>query len=159
MSSTATEKLRAVLRKAVAINSKPTEETFPELPEVLVWIRFCIAVGYGIFLGLKGVRSGFMCLQALNLITFLPIMYCRFFLGAESGHFESQVIFSGTLNAVALCLLIWIYFFAAEHTDQERRLADLLISMSIPGGDDASGVLNDGITFQQNLPVMEEPEF
>jgi hypothetical protein len=33
-----------ILKKALAINSKPTEESFPELPDVLIWARFVIGL-------------------------------------------------------------------------------------------------------------------
>lgn len=85
------EKVKEVLKKAFAINSKPTEESFPELPDVLVWFRFILAVAYGTYLGLSGARSGVMPLQALNLICFVPLMYCRLYLGIDSETFASQV--------------------------------------------------------------------
>ena len=61
-------KLKAVLSKAVQYNTKPTEETFPELPDVLVWLRFMLAVVYGSFLGIRNVRSATMLLHNLNLL-------------------------------------------------------------------------------------------
>ena len=33
---------KTVLQKFLAINSKPTAETFPELPDALVWREFLI---------------------------------------------------------------------------------------------------------------------
>ena len=140
------------------MNSKPTEETFPELPDFLVAIRFVFAVAYGIFIGLKGTRSGVMVLQGLNVIAFVPVMYCRFFLFVEQGHFDTQIIFSGTFNALALFLLIWIYYFTAEHTEEEARLAALLISASIPDSD-ATSDLSDAGKVAPDVPPVEEPEF
>ena len=31
---------KTVLQKLIAVNSKPTAETFPELPDALVWRKF-----------------------------------------------------------------------------------------------------------------------
>jgi len=131
------QRLVTVFRKAVAFQSHPTEETFPELPDVLIWFRFSLAVAYGLYLGLSGVRSSVYILQALNLITFVPVLYCRLYLGisdfagassSSSSSFGSQIGFAGTANALALTLLIWIYFFTAQHEDDERKLTSLLVT-------------------------------
>ena len=142
------------------MNSKPTEESFPELPDFLVFLRFVFAVAYGVFIGMKGVRSGVMVLQGLNVIAFVPVMYCRFFLFVEQGQFDTQIIFSGTFNALALFLLIWIYFFTAEHVEDEARLAALLISASIPDGEATPDLtVSDSGNVVQDVPPLEEPEF
>lgn len=131
------QRLVTVCRKALAFHSQPTEETFPELPEVLVWFRFVLAVTYGLYLGWSGVRSSIYILQALNLITFVPVLYCRLYLGmndftgassSSSSSFGSQIVFAGTVNALALTLLLWIYFFTAQHDDDERTLTSLLVT-------------------------------
>lgn len=184
------QRLATVLRKAVAFHSHPTEETFPELPDVLVWFRFSLAVAYGLYLGLSGVRSSVYVLQALNLITFVPVLYCRLYLGisdfagasstlsstssssSSSSSFGSQIVFAGTMNALALTLLLWIYFFTAQHEDDERKLASLLVAISkddttikpenfvettiVNGGMTAAGGEAAGMTPKG---VTDDPEF
>ena len=150
------KKLKEVLRKSVAINSRPNEESFPELPTVLIWMRFCLAVAYGTYIGRRGVKAGAMVLQALNLVAFLPFMYCRLFLGTDAEAYGTQIIFSGTLQAVALAVLIWIYFYTAQMEEQELRLADLLIA---PSGDAVGGEHDQIVVETIALPVVEEDEF
>lgn len=150
------EKLTTIVKKALTINLQPTEVSFPELPDVLVWIRFTLGLAFGLFLGLRGIRSGALILQGINLITFLPVMYCRFYLATPPEQFGSQIIFSGTANAVALALLIWIYLFTSQHAEEEMKLAALLFS-----GGDGSGEAMGSDTGSAQVPVTEgvETEF
>jgi hypothetical protein len=155
------DKFKKVLKKALALNSKPTEESFPELPDVLLWFRFVLGVACGTYFGLKGIRSGTMPLQALNLICFVPLIYARVFLGAPAEVFPSQVLFSGTFQAVALCLLIWIYLFTAEHAEQEVKMVALLVLKTLSSNNDvdadsSSETIPD---VQLQPPVVEESEF
>jgi len=115
------------MSKAFAMGSKPTPETFPELPDVLVWFRFFLAIAYGTYLGVNGVMSNVMPLQALNLICFVPLIYARFYLGVEAEVFATEVIFSGLLNAIALSVLIWIYWFTMQHEAEEAGMAAFLL--------------------------------
>ena len=143
-----TKKIEAILQKAAAFGSKPTEETFSELPKVLVWMRFVVGASYGYYLGANGVRSGVMPLQAMNVIVFIPMMYLRFYLGAPQDAFASQSFFSGTFNAFALCMLIWITMFTAQHEAEESLLVQALGTVkSMAEGD---------IVVEE---VMEEQEF
>ena len=135
------------IKKSAALASQPTEETFPELPEVLIWIRFALATVYGAFLGHKGIRGGIMVMQTLNLVVFVPVLYCRLYLGCPPGAFSTQIIFSGTPNALALALLIWIYCFTAQHADEEAKLAVFLVA----GLEDTNGVVMD-----EEIPQEEQ---
>lgn len=119
-------KLQATLKKALAFNSKPTAETFPELGEVVLWMRFVLALVYGTFLGMQSTRSGTMVLNSLNLIAFVPILYTKLYLGADPDY-EGTILFSGLVNALALCLLIWIYMFTLENEASEVKLSALLL--------------------------------
>lgn len=141
------KKISAIAQKAMAVNSQPTEGTFPELPKVLVWMRFVIGVAYGLYLGMNNVRSGVMILQAANLIVFLPLMYVRFYLGVGQDHFASATFFSGTFNALALWLLIWIYMFTAQHEADEALIAKALGAIKSAGPEAPLGA------------VVDEPEF
>ena len=135
------EKVKSTIAKALAVNSKPTEQTFSELPNVLIWFRAALGLAYGMYMGLQGIRSGPALVQAVNLIVFVPFMYCRFFLGVEGDHFASQMYFSGTFNALALFVLIWIYLYTMEHEEDEIRLAALLVSTSIVGDSTADAAI------------------
>ena len=165
------KKLRDILKKAVAINSKPTEESFPELPQILIWMRFVLGASYGIYVGLQGLKGGALALQVLNLVAFLPYIYCRMYLGVsesgEAGSFgTATIIFSGTAQGVALALLIWIYFYTAQMEDQESKLAALLIAPmaemlggdSLDGGDSSAGS-NSMAEETLTVPVVDQDEF
>jgi hypothetical protein len=84
------------LGKIFAVNSKPTATTFPELPDYIVWARFILAVGYGIWLGTSGQsRGGAGLMFGLNFVVFLPMLYCTTFLGADSESYGTKILFSG----------------------------------------------------------------
>ncbi|EEC49425.1 predicted protein [Phaeodactylum tricornutum CCAP 1055/1] len=152
-------KLKATLAKALAFNSKPTEETFPEFPKVLIWFRFLLGLSYGLYLGLNDYRSGTLPLQALNLITFLPVMYAKLYLGMDGDHFQTQTVFAGTFQAMSLCLLIWIYLFTAAHEADESKLASLLVATVAPMmGDGSDGAISDA-TYVPPVQKMPESEF
>ncbi len=122
-------KCTVVLQKALAVNSQPTEQTFPELPHVIIWMRFVIAVVYGTVLGIRNVRGSIMILNTVNLITFIPYMYCRFYLNVTMDSYSHQPLFYvGLLPAVALALLIWIYFFTLHHEMEIELLAKFILS-------------------------------
>ena len=117
-----------LLKKFVTLNSKPTAETFPELPEIIVWLRFVLGLLYGTWLGFGGHdRGGAGVLFGLNFVTFLPILYCTTYLGADSESYGSKIFFSGVINSFALMLLIWIYFYTVQHSDEEAKIADALL--------------------------------
>jgi len=137
-SSTTVSKLSTVLRKALAFNSQPSENSFPELPDVLVWVRFGLAAAYGYFAGTRGVRSGILPLQAFNLIVFVPVVYCRLYLMAPAGVFPGKTVFAGSFQALALFLLIWIYFYTLLHEDDEMKLAAMLVNSSAGSVDEAA---------------------
>jgi hypothetical protein len=116
-------KIGRVARKALALQSRPTEESFPELPDVLAWMRAFLGAAFGCFLGLNGTRSGAALVQGVNLVTFVPFAYCRFYLGTSAGQFDAAAVAGGTLPALALMLLVWIYLFTAAFPGDEARLA------------------------------------
>jgi hypothetical protein len=133
------EKIKPALRKAVTIQLNPTEESFPELPDVLVWVRAILAVLYGCYVGYyQQMRGGAVVFQALNLLTFVPYFYCKFYLGASAGVFDMQIMFGGTPQGLCLFLLVWIYFFTAANSDDEAKLAALLLDPDYNGTDAAA---------------------
>jgi hypothetical protein len=159
-----TSQIKVILKKATAINSKPTEETFPELPTVLIWIRFVLAVVYGTYIGHVGMRGGAALLHTLNLIAFIPVMYCRLYLGAEVDAYGMKILTSGLLPALTLAMLIWIYMFTVQNPEAEAKLAAMLVATLLPNENDPSdhrtsvNTDNTGISVDTSSEV-EEPEF
>ena len=138
-----TTKAASNWKRMVAINSKPSKETYPELAQNLIWVRFVLAIIYGTYLGLYNTsRTWAGLMLGLNFITFLPIIYCSTFLGADNESYGNKVFFGGVLQSVSLMFLIWIYFFTTDHEDVEMKLTEMLVSVlntgASSGGDDAS---------------------
>ncbi len=150
----------SLLSKFLAINSKPTKETFPELPDVIVWFRFVLALVYGIWLGMSPIyrSGGANLLFGLNFITFVPVMYCSTFLGADQEAYDNKIIFSGVLSSVALMLLIWTYMYSLEKEADAQVLASILFGMTAGEGDlTADGSDSEGLGSVP--PVTQESEF
>lgn len=61
-------------------------------------------------------------LMGINLITFVPFIFCSTYLGANIDSYGSKILTSGTFNALALLLLIWICFYTAEHESEENAI-------------------------------------
>lgn len=150
------QKIQPVARKAIAFNSQPTEESFPELPTVLIWIRFLLATAYGCMLGYRSMRSLVMLLHTLNLVAFVPVMYCRMYLRISEDTFPLKIIFSGLFQAVALALLLWIYGFTAANEAHIETLTKLLVNgpvISNTNEADSTGAFSD------SEPLVVEDEF
>jgi hypothetical protein len=155
------KRTKAIWAKAIAFNSQPTETTFPELPQVLIWLRFVLGLLYGIFLGCKDIHSAVMILQLVNLIIFVPVMYTKLYLGVNGDAFGTSILSSGTINAIALCLLVWITIFTYNHEAEETHLKDILhkvSSSSDPPGGDASSMDTSG-TAAESEPIKADSEF
>jgi hypothetical protein len=162
-------KIKVILRKAIAVNSKPTPETFPELPTVLIWFRCVLAIAYGTYLGSgsvsgKMLRGGTMMLHTLNLIAFIPVMYCRLWLGTQVEGYGLQLLTAGLFPALALAMLLWIYFFTAAHEESEGKLAAMLISTLLSNNetmDDSTAGLADttALPVETTSDMSEESEF
>ena len=141
----------SVLSKFFAINSKPTKETFPELPNIVVWVRCILAIAYGVWLGMNpGNRGGAVnLLYGMNLVTFLPVMYCSTLLGADQDSYENKIMFSGVLSSFALMLLIWTYMYTLQHENDTQALLTILMN-AMPKNDEDS-IINDG----SNSEILE----
>lgn len=66
--------------------------------------------------------------MGVNLITFLPFIYCSTYLGANIDSYGSKILLSGTFNAMAFLLLIWIYFYTSEHEAEEKTIIGTLLA-------------------------------
>ena len=150
------EEKESLLSKFFAINSKPTMETFPELPDMIVWFRCILAVAYGLWLGLASGRTGGAnVIFGLNFVSFVPVVYCSTFLGADSESYNNKLLFAGLFNAMALLLLIWIYLYTLEHEADEHILSAFL-SKDMP---EATLDTTADSTTIPSEPIVEESEF
>ena len=57
--------------KFFAINSKPTSATFPELPDMIMWLRMGLGLAYGLSLGMRDSVGGVGIIFGLNVIIFV----------------------------------------------------------------------------------------
>ena len=123
-SRTTADKVKEIMKKFFSPNSKPTMETFPELIDCIVWLRFALAVFFGLWIGNESQnRGGANIMFGLNFIAFLPILYCQTFLGADQDSYGSKLFFSGIVQGLALAMLIWIYFYTESHAEDEAVFA------------------------------------
>ena len=121
-------------------------------------MRFCLGILYGCWLGVGTARSnsGANLIFGLNFVSFVPIVYCTIYLGADSDSYENKLLFSGVLNSVALLLLVWIYFYTAEHEDDEQILSAALKTVL---GAATGSVSEEAGEATMNPPVVEDSEF
>ena len=106
-------------------NSKPTMETFPELIDCVVWLRFSLALFFGLWIGNENPsKGGTNLMLGLNLIAFVPILYCQTFLGADQESYGPKLLFSGIVQGLALAVLIWIYCYTDQHPEDEAAFVE-----------------------------------
>lgn len=158
------EKQQIALGKFLSPGSKPTAESFPELPECITWMRFFLAVNYGIYMGftvLDNSRGAVPLLMGLNFVAFAPMMYSMVVLQADNDSYAGKLLFVGLPNAMALVVLIWIYYYTMSHEEEEetlRRLLEAVKATQGTSGEDGSG--GDPADVVEDVsPPMEESEF
>ena len=54
-------------------------------------MRCVVAIAYGTYLGTSGATSPTVIIQAFNLLAFVPIMYCRLYLGINAEAFGGPI--------------------------------------------------------------------
>uniref|UniRef100_A0A7S0F4L3 Uncharacterized protein n=1 Tax=Craspedostauros australis TaxID=1486917 RepID=A0A7S0F4L3_9STRA len=160
-SSSSTEP--TLLSKFLSINSKPTAETFPELPDMIIWFRCFLAIFYGAYLGLMRTSTSHASgiIFGLNVITFVPYVYCQTFLGVADESYGNKILFGGVFNALALMLLVWTYFYTTEHATEEAAFAQaLLAAKAIVDGEgqqqqaEVGGAMNDASPLEAAIDAM-----
>ncbi|KAG7361455.1 hypothetical protein IV203_036555 [Nitzschia inconspicua] len=123
-SPSSTVEKKSMMEKLLTPGWKPKPATFPELCECIVWIRFVIAVCYGVYIGLEEKsRGGVNLMVALNLVTFVPVFYATTYLGASQEEFGANLIFGGVMEGLALTTLIWVYMYTASHPEDEAAFS------------------------------------
>ena len=132
---------KSIFAKLTDYQSKPTEEMFPELPDILIWIRIVLGVLYGVSLGLRNQVEWVGILFALNVTTMLPTVYVSAFLGATEDNFKQGLTFVGVPNAMATCLLVWIMVFTHQHEEEESAFARAIVQKVV---DAATAAASDG---------------
>ncbi len=112
--------MKLLISKFLAVGSKPTAESFPELPYMIVWFRALLGLAFGIALG--GTRGGVKFVFGLNIITFIPILYAKVILVADMESYKQDLQFKGVLNALALAMLVWIYCYTWTNAEAEATM-------------------------------------
>eukprot|EP00531_Pseudo-nitzschia_arenysensis_P016380 CAMPEP_0116129818 /NCGR_PEP_ID=MMETSP0329-20121206/8124_1 /TAXON_ID=697910 /ORGANISM="Pseudo-nitzschia arenysensis, Strain B593" /LENGTH=156 /DNA_ID=CAMNT_0003624105 /DNA_START=109 /DNA_END=579 /DNA_ORIENTATION=- len=148
------DKIKGIMKKFLSPNSKPTYESFPELVDCVIWIRFILAVVFGIYAGTQGRVGGANILIALNLIAFPPVVYCQSFLSADPESYGIKLLFSGLFQALALAVVIWTYFYTAAHEQEEAVFAAAFGNLLGAAAGDAVLAEDVGATM-----IPEESEF
>ena len=155
-----------MLGKFLSFGSKPNAENFKELPDCLVWMRFVLAISYGVFyLGASSVENkqgATPLLMALNFVSFGPMIYCMLILQADNESYGGKLFFAGLPNAMALVLLIWIYYYTLNHEEEEQKLAGLLSDLASKAAasvEDALGGEGGEGGNDAYVPPVDEPEF
>lgn len=161
---------KSIVEKLLTPNSKPTMESFPELPDCIIWLRFVMALCYVSWLILSpsgGRRGGANLLLGLNFVTFVPVIYCQWYLGADSVSYGNSLLFGGVVQSLAAVLLIWAYFYTESHPEDVAIFASAMgkamagsVSQEFGAAgdatDDPSSPLAGGL---QDPPMKEDSEF
>ena len=116
--------IASTLRTSFSFGSKPNASTFPELVNVIVWMRCLLAIGYGIYLS-RGTVGSLGMLYGLNVVAFVPMIYIILLLGADLDSYDN-LMFVGLPNSLALLLLVWIYCYTLENAEEEVALAKII---------------------------------
>jgi hypothetical protein len=149
----------SIRSKLFAFQSKPTASTFPELPDIIIWIRIVLGAAYGVNLGLKDEVGGVVLVFGLNLITFLPIVFMSTFLNVQIDTYKQSVNFAGVANALAVMLLVWMIIFTKQHGGEEAVLAAALVGQKVAGGADTVDVASRTAGEQIAESAADEGEF
>ena len=110
--------------------SRPTFESFPELPECVTLVRFFVGVVYGFSLGYRDMTGGIGILMGASAVMFLPLIYVEQFLKAQVSNYPSNVAMAGVVQGMAAMVLVWVTIYTMMHEDLEKEI--VLHSASIP---------------------------
>ena len=108
--------------------SRPSPETFPELPDCVAIVRILVGFTYGLSLGYRDVVGGFGVMMGCSAVMFLPLIYVEQFLKAQVNAYSANIAVTGVVYGMASCLLVWIIFYNMNH-------ADLLEDIVAAGGE------------------------
>lgn len=99
---------------------------------------------------------------AMNMVCFLPILYCQLLLVADMDSYKN-LFFAGVPNSMALCVLIWIYCFSMQFSEEEAKLAAAMVIQQAAkaagaGTDDPPPGLEES-SVNEAVVEQEESEF
>jgi hypothetical protein len=148
-------KIKAILSKFFDVGSKPNLETFPELPQVVIWLRAILGLAFGAYMGLVAKKGAVGLILGLNVITFIPTIYCKTMLLADVESYGMSLQFGGVTNALALGVLVWIYGYTWRHSDAESKLGH--VAAAIRAAARATGGMEEGGAGEDAMVVPEVP--
>jgi len=131
--------------------SRPTFETFPQLPSCVATVRLVVGLLYGISLGYRDMIGGFGLLSGASAVMFFPLVYVEQFLKAETSTYPSNVAMVGVVNAFALLILVWVTIYTMNHPDLEAKM---IITMN-----DEDNSISDNAAILESTAVEQENEF
>merc|ERR1719401_2360637 len=109
-------------------SSSPTKESFPQLPDCIIWMRLSIGFFYGIYLGVTDYFGGIGLFVGVSMITFIPLSYVDKFLKGNTESYEG-LTFKGVLNALSMLTLVWVSIATMNHPEDESRLTMALMKV------------------------------
>lgn len=148
---------KVLLSKFFSIGSKPTADTFPELPHVLLWFRALLGTLFGLYMGLSGRQGAVGFVFGVNIVAFIPMAYCQIMLVADIDSYKHSLQFSGVLNALALALLIWIYCNTWTHAETEatmRAVAVMVKAAAVGKDSEVNLMVDDGTAME--VPTVDQ---
>ena len=80
------------------------------------------------------------------------------FLSADMESYGGKLLWSGTINSLALIMLIWVYFYTLSHEEEEKMLASALTQV-FTSSMTATDTVADEVVITPDAPVVEESEF
>lgn len=122
---------------------------------MVVLMRMGLGLAYGISLGLRDSNAGVGIMFGLNLVTIVPIVYLSQYLDADTDSYKS-INFAGIPNALALMILVWLYFFTLAHEDEENALRSAVTQVVESVVEADEGSVEDAGEAQ---PVTDQTEF
>ena len=108
----------------------------------MTWIRFVLAVAYGVWISIQpasSARNGAANLIfAFNIVCFIPLAYTISYLRVDQESYGANLLFAGVPQGIALVLLIWVYIYTEAHQADEMVFAAILQKGAALDGADPS---------------------
>jgi hypothetical protein len=81
-------------------------------------------------------------------------LYCvsRTFLNADTQSYGGKIVFSGVANAMALLLLLWMYFYSLEHEGEEGKIQSAIAALLSVAASGSSG--EDAADSGAEIPIL-----
>lgn len=121
-----------------------------------MWVRGFLAILYGLYLGNTDTMGAVNLLFGLNLVAFIPIMYCQFLLNADGETWENRLIFVGIPNAAGLLLLVWIFVYSQTHADEEAQFMSKMVLYEVSKRQDPPDYFDDATAAGMKQQVIME---